>query len=46
MSMYCNHDVLSYNNFTHSLHSYCVIIKELHRSYQITYMKCSMKKNS
>lgn len=44
MNMYCNQDVLSYNNFTHSLHSYCVIIKELHRSYQITYMKCSMKK--
>jgi len=42
--MYCNQDVLSYNNFTHSLHSYCIIIEELHRPYQITYMKCSMKK--
>lgn len=43
MNMYCNQDVSSYN-FTHSLHSFCITIKELHRSYQITYIKCSMKK--
>lgn len=44
MNMYCNQDVLSYYNFMHSLHSYCIIIKELNSSYQITYMNCSMKK--